>query len=190
MPKEIYTEDISPGLHPFDAWEWDNPATDSTPNLTLEDPWILEVESDLEIGGDAAITGDVTVTGTITGNFAVYDTGWINRSDWTNVHLGSDDTKDTDSNVTHNLDAPLSDLLVKVLISTDGTDANSFEMHPQFSDVGSPGADLGITVFAVNDNAIIVQTAKNGLSHIDGTGNYTSIDTEDWYYKVVVYKLR
>ena len=62
-----------------------------------------------------------------------YNTGWllnqiggVGSPDWTNVHLGDDPSQD--SNVNHNLDAPLSDLLVKALISTDGTDNNSYEI--------------------------------------------------------------
>ena len=43
-----------------------------------------------------------------------YDTGWIACSDWTNQHLGDS----VGGNVNHNLDAPLSDILVKVLISS------------------------------------------------------------------------
>ncbi len=61
-------------------------------------------------------------------NLSKYATGWINRSDWTNVHLGTDTTKDADSNLNHALSAPLSELIVKVFVSTDGTDANSFEI--------------------------------------------------------------
>ncbi len=119
---------------------------------------------------------------------ASYDTGWINRSDWTNVHLGSDDTLNTDSNVTHNLNAPLSDIIVKVLISTDGTDANSFEV--QYID-HLPGASLqhGITILQVDSNNIIVQVATHGLVYSDSSGTLIWIDTENWYYKIKVWKL-
>ena len=36
------------------------------------------------------------ITGVTDINLRSYDTGWINRSDWTNVHLGSNTTKNVD----------------------------------------------------------------------------------------------
>lgn len=115
-----------------------------------------------------------------------YDTGWINRSDWTNVHLGSTTTKNVDSNVAHNLGAGLDKLLVKILISTDGTDANSFEVGIQ----GGTSGNSGITVFYVDDNTITVQTGSTGLTyHRNSDGNGVTIDVEDWYYKIVAIRL-
>jgi len=114
-----------------------------------------------------------------------YDTGWINRSDWTNVHLGSNTTKDTDSNVTHNLNAPLCELLVKLFISTDGTDANSFEVYPDTSS----GTDYGWKVFAVDNNNVKIQTATGGLRDLSDAGVGSTIDTENWYYRVKVWYL-
>jgi hypothetical protein len=116
---------------------------------------------------------------------APYKTGWINRSDWTNVHLGSDTTLNADSNITHNLNAPLSKLLVKLFISTDGTDANSFEVTLY----GGTAANYGITVYEVDNNNIRVQTAAAGIIYIDDASAHQIIDTENWYYKVKVWYL-
>jgi len=119
-----------------------------------------------------------------------YDTGWINRSDWTNVHMGSNTTKNADSNVTHNLDTDLSRLIVKVLISTDGTDVNSFEINTVVIDWASAGdRPIGITVFYIDANNIILQTGANGIGYINNSGNAIIIDTEDWYYKIKVYRI-
>lgn len=115
-----------------------------------------------------------------------YDTGWINRSDWTNVHLGSDTTLNTDSNVTHNLNAPLSDLLVKLYISTDGTDANSFELM-YYTD--NSATQTGYEVFAVDNNNVLVHTAVGGLRFIDAGGAGQILDAEDYYYKIKIYYL-
>ena len=115
-----------------------------------------------------------------------YDTGWISRSDWTNVHLGTDDTKNADSNVTHNLDSPLSDVLVKVLVSTDGTDEGAFET---ISESYSANDVWGITLYAIDDNNIKVQTGSRGFLHIGDAGSILGVDTEDWYYKIKVFKL-
>ncbi len=115
-----------------------------------------------------------------------YETAWINRSDWTNVHIGSDDTKNADSNVTHSLGVPLSDLLVRVLISTDGTDANSFEIHFGSSTTNS----LGITVYQVDSNNIKVQTGLAGIYQLNDSGSVVLIDTENWWYKIVVKRIK
>ena len=63
------------------------------------------------------------------GGLKNYDTGWVSNSDWTNQHLG--DT--VGGNVVHNLNAPLSNLSVKIFVSTGGAvndtadlDAHSF----------------------------------------------------------------
>ena len=113
-----------------------------------------------------------------------YDTGWINRTDWTNVHLGSDTTLNTDSNVTHNLNAPLSNLLVKLFYSTDGTDANSMEMKSvQYNSAA------GIQIFAVDNNNIKIQASVNGFIVLDDAGASVVIDVENAYYKIKVYFL-
>ena len=113
-----------------------------------------------------------------------YDTGWINRSDWTNVHLGSNTTLNTDSNVTHNLNAPLSNLLVKLFLSTDGTDANSFEVATNIGALSDGGSVHGVTVYQVDANNIKLQTATNGLIIVQDSGAYLTVDTENWYYKI------
>ncbi|MCK4997749.1 hypothetical protein KAS08_05595 [Candidatus Pacearchaeota archaeon] len=120
-----------------------------------------------------------------------YDTGWINRSDWTNVHLGSNTTKNVDSNVTHNLDSVLSDLDVKILISTDGTDANSFEIgFNDYTDSTSGTRNFGFGVYQVDNNNIIVQTGNFGLLYpLDSTGAAEGVNTQDWHYRIVVSKL-
>lgn len=117
-----------------------------------------------------------------------YDTGWINRSDWTNVHLGSNTTKDTDSNVTHNLNAPLCNLLVKVFISTDGTDANSYEIPNTSTDAASTGRH-GWRVSQVSLNELLIQTGAQGLMDLASDGIAAVLDSEDYYYKVKVWYL-
>jgi hypothetical protein len=116
-----------------------------------------------------------------------YDTGWIACSDWTDQHLGDS----VGSNVNHALDAPLSELLVKVLISTDGTDANSFEVIQADDNT----TDYGCTIYYVDDDNILVQTGNGGIAFVsDGAivgsaGSVYRIDTESWYYKIKVWKL-
>ena len=112
----------------------------------------------------------------------MYDTGWVANSDWTNAEF----------TVTHNLDANLSDLIVKFFISTDGTEANAFEVHhfTRVMDTGSSSdSSRGITIFQTSVNAVKIHTATDGIYMIsDASGGDFTIDNESWYYKAVVYK--
>ena len=133
----------------------------------------------------------ITVIGT-SGMWAViaskqsYETAWINRSDWTNVHPGSDNTKNADSNVTHNLDAPLSELIVRFLISTDGTDNNSFEVLSSLRFDTGVLVRLGIQVDQVDSDNILIQTGVEGIGSLTTAGAHLTIGTQNWYYKIVV----
>ena len=116
-----------------------------------------------------------------------YATPWINRSDWTNVHLGSNTALNADSNLNHGLGVPLSDLLVKLLISTDGTDATSFE-----SNVDAETADnvsTGYHISQVDSNNILIQTGAVGINFLDTSGVRQRVDAENWWYKIVVKRI-
>ena len=147
---------------------------------------------ELTILADLIVNGNFTVLGNTNLSLPSFDSGWLLNemggpgvADWTNVHLGNDPTDPTD-NLTHNLDAPLSELIVKVLISTDGTDANSFEVYAGNDNV----ADRGYTIFEVDTNNIIIQTGAQGLSYpADADGVTSGISANDWYYKIKVWKL-
>ncbi len=129
----------------------------------------------------------VNAEGSITINSALssYDTDWINRSDYTNVHMGSNTTKNVDSNVTHNLGTNLYGLRVRAFISTDGTDNNSFELLLVITGTGQVGHGIN----QVDTDNIIFQTGSNGLIYMDGTGTGQFLNTQDWYYKIVVVKM-
>ncbi len=105
-----------------------------------------------------------------------YTTGYVNISDWSNVEL----------TVTHGLGKNLSDLIVKFFISTDGTEANSFEVG-----YGHNGASngIGFTTFNINTSSFKLQTGSNGILYVDDDGVVQLIDSENWYYKFVVYYL-
>ena len=120
-----------------------------------------------------------------------YSTGWINRSDWTDVNPGSNITKNTDSNVAHNLDTNLSGLLIKFLISTDSTDNNSSELGFQTFQDTAFNKDFGLRILQVDSNNFKIQTGADGVALINDTTGAWSIElaVQDWYYKVVVFKL-
>ena len=117
--------------------------------------------------------------------FQSYETAYINRSDWTNVHIGTNAAKDTDSNVTHNLDTALSNLIVKLLVSTDGADANSFEFVT-VNVAASAGNRYGVTIYGVNNDNVLIQTGTHGIQSVLSDGTVGAVDTDDWYYKIVV----
>lgn len=127
-----------------------------------------------------------------------YTTGWLENEiggastpDWTNVHLGDDPSQD--SNVQHNLNAPLSDLIIKVLFSTDGTDDNSWELIDavRVLDTGSStNEQSGISILAVDENTIKVQTGTGGVRWITDVGSHDILAAQSYYYKIEVYKLK
>ena len=181
-----------PGKFPFEAFEFDLP-TETAPTLYLKDPW--KFKESRQDGVDDLADEVVSNTEDIATNAAAivvlqenYETSWINRSDWTNVHLGSNTTLNTDSNVAHSLGVPLSDLLVKVLISTDGTDNNSFEVGDIVFNSSST-LQYGITISQIDSNNIELQTAVHGIRFINADGNQDTIDIEDYYYKIVVKRI-
>lgn len=123
------------------------------------------------------------------------DTGWllnelggVGVADWTNVHLGTDPTDPTD-NLTHNLNAPLSDLIVKVLISTDGTDNNSFTVDAGRDTNTGVALSSGITISQVDSNNILIQTGDAGIVALTAAGGSYFINTQNWYYKIKIWKL-
>ena len=120
------------------------------------------------------------------GTFQSYDTGWVNCSDWTDQTLGDA----VGGNVTHGLASNISQLLIKVFISTDGTDNNSFEIKAtEFFVDGAGTSTGGITAFQVDTDELTIQTGINGIRYINAVGNLIQINTQNWYYRIKVYKV-
>jgi hypothetical protein len=115
-----------------------------------------------------------------------YDTGWVACSDWTNQHLGTA----VGGNVVHSLGYNLREMLVRVFISTDGTDNNSFEVCDADTDVGS-SSYYGLSFFQINTNSILVQTGAGGIRYVrDSDGNTELLTTQSYYYRVSVTKFQ
>lgn len=109
-----------------------------------------------------------------------YNTGWVANSDWT----------DTTLTVTHNLEEQISSLSIKFLISTDGTDDNSFEIKNYSNNYTGGTASLyGHTIYQTSENEFLIRTGSGGLRCVSDAGVEQIIDTESWYYKVEVTKL-
>jgi hypothetical protein len=121
-----------------------------------------------------------------------YDTGWklnlLNggvSADWANVHLGDDPTDPTDY-ITHNLNCALDQLSIKLLISTDGTDANSF--IPSEISWTSSTLNYGYQFDYVDANNIKIQTGANGIKRLVDNGASDVISNDPYYYRVIVEK--
>jgi hypothetical protein len=116
---------------------------------------------------------------------ASYETNYINRSDWTNVHIGSNTSKNVDSNVNHNLGAALSNLEIIFLISTDGTDATSFRKIINYLNAGAINQYI-----AININEFKLQTGLSGIGYqLTDTAATVAIASQDWYYKIIVKRI-
>ena len=110
-----------------------------------------------------------------------YSTGWVANSDWT----------DAGFTVAHNLDEDLSNLIVKFFVSTDGTEANAFEITMASRtavSATSSNSDEGVTIYQTDSNSFKIQTGLQGIALVQDSGGLTLLNTESWYYKVVVYK--
>lgn len=121
---------------------------------------------------------------------ASYETNYINRSDWTNVYPGTNTTKNVNSYITHNLQQNLNNLEITFFISTDGTENNSFEISRFFyylpTAVAGTEIIAGITNYQIDTNNLRVQIGTAGLPQVTTSGLLNAIDSEDWFYKIVV----
>ncbi len=104
-----------------------------------------------------------------------HDTGWIVCNDWTNQHLG--DT--VGANIVHNFGKHLREFVVKVFISSDGTDANS-HVAEHVTD-----GNVGYTIHEVDDNTIRVQTGSGGVAYSRDSDGATTLVTNGERYRVI-----
>lgn len=117
-----------------------------------------------------------------------YATGFINRSDWTNVHLGTNASLNTDSDIEHALNIDLRQLSIRLFMSTDGTEANSFEVYYAVKEVSSQ--EIGWTLYQADKDSITFQTASAGFRRVEANGTTTEILAQSWYYKIVLVRTR
>jgi hypothetical protein len=98
-----------------------------------------------------------------------YNTGWITRSDFTNVNMGSSTSKDADSNLNHNLNTSVENLAVKMFIGTSASFPASFElMYHIWVDSGSN--NYGVDIIPVDNNNVKVQTTGSGVHYVNDVG--------------------
>ena len=117
-----------------------------------------------------------------------FDSGWLPCSDWTNRRLSTGVAKNVDGNVAHRLNASLSDMHVRVLISVNGTNAQGEENYTTDSQGGTN--DFGLTWAEGDTSSFTIQTGTNGVLRLTGSGAPQAIDTEDWFYRIICVKER
>jgi hypothetical protein len=123
-------------------------------------------------------------------NFNFYETGWISCSSWGNRHLGSTASpKNTDSYVAHNLNADLSELIVKLMVSTAGTDNNCFQIDFSGFYRDAAAQTWGCTVSQIDKNNLKIQTALQGMQYFNDAGGWVPFSGDDWYYNIKVFRL-
>jgi hypothetical protein len=112
---------------------------------------------------------------------ASYDTGWVANSAWENAQF----------TVTHSLGAPLSDLITRFFISTDGTEANAFEVIDSSFDVSTASDRArGVQINAASDNQFTIITGDQGINQLVLSQTLPElINIESWYYKVKVRRI-
>lgn len=101
------------------------------------------------------------------------DTGWIQRTQWADSSPGSSGVLNADSDVSHNLAIPVTELSVQLFFSATGSDDDAVP------------APLGWMHRPVDDNAVRIYTQSTGPVY-QGLNGPTPTDGQTGYYKIVV----
>jgi hypothetical protein len=99
------------------------------------------------------------------------------------VNEGTGSTKNLDSDIYHGTGYNLSELLNTLIVSTDATENNSFEIF-QFE--LNRATTHGYTIFQTNTNSLQLQTGGAGIGYVVVGGGSNTLETENWYYKNIV----
>ena len=140
----------------------------STNHNWSEYPDLYALKSELESAKYVIDNGD----GTFYLPALIYDTGWVVNSDWTDLTLS----------LTHNLGVEISKLNVTFLIDTVG-DGSDTVIPQQGTDTS---ANIGFCLRTGNTTTLTLQTGSGGLLVQSSAGSNILIDTESWYYRVII----
>lgn len=120
---------------------------------------------------------------------AAYDTGWIGRDDWTNVHIGSGVATNVNSVLLHNLGARIQDLDVEVYLQRTALNEVDDDFHVMLSaNLGDNVANLGLQIHGADPpkTGFILQTGSAGMQVIVAAGTISTVATAAGWYRVVV----
>jgi len=109
-----------------------------------------------------------------------YDTGWVNRTDWTDKQI----------TIAHNLGFNISDLDIQIVFSSDGTDGNAVKegiFGRVYASATPINQHLGVSYFEINTNSLTLQTAVDGVRFIGAAGNEIVLGSStSYYYRIIV----
>ena len=111
-----------------------------------------------------------------------FTTGWINRSDWTSVGIGSSTTKDVDSNCNHKMNATIGELRCQMMINSSASDTACWIVNGP----ANTANDRGCTVHSVDADNCKFFTGVLGIPFVNTGGSATNMSSEDWYYKLAI----
>lgn len=133
---------------------------------------------------DAASSGTIyvkNVTGTgIWTNNAVITGGTSGTTADVNEAAGSN--KNQDTNVFHELPTNVFTKTMRLYVSSDKTDP--WEISLGAHDIST--SDYGVTNYLTDTSNNTLSTANSGFQYISGAGESVTLDTEDWYYKIII----
>jgi hypothetical protein len=97
------------------------------------------------------------------------------------VNEVSGSNKNTDNDLLHEFGKNIRDLETKIFISTDGTDATSFELITD----SVWATNQGWNPIQTDTDSFNLQTGTQGFVYINAAGARTNLTTADYYYRVI-----
>lgn len=142
------------------------------------------IESD---DGSTLILREVTSGGIFQNNEVI--TGSVSGTT-ADVNEPTGSAKNLDSNFYHGLGQNLDEYNIKFLISTDGTYNNSFVFFPNAQETDA-GADDGSQIEQVDTNNCLIRTGSSSAgAFVEVGGNTTRLDAEDYYYNIILERIK
>ena len=141
--------------------------------ITADNGSTLKIKEMSEGGGGDGFDDGETLTGATSGATA-------------DVNEGSGHTINKDTNCFHNIGKDIIDLDYRFIISTDGTYNNSFSTGQSIS---APANVYGVNIFQIDTNNLKFQTGSNGMIEMSDAGAAGAINTDDYYYEIIVQRI-
>ncbi len=145
---------------------------------TSSNTWVITADTGSiltckEATGTGFATDNRTLTGSTSGTTAL-------------VNKAGSTTKNVDSTVVHSLGYQVDELDIQVWVgATSGTRTYGIDKAIQG---GGIYADAGAGILGSSTTSFYVQSANGGLRTCNDAGDDVDIDTEDWYYNILVTK--
>lgn len=101
-----------------------------------------------------------------------YSTGWVSNSDWT----------DLTATITHNMNITMNKITTDVLLSSNGTDANTIRVIDSNYTNTTGGLCLGIQINNASADTVTFQTGSFGVLIMDANGDEVLLQGSSAYY--------